>query len=59
MAYRTDRSIPNPVLPPNEPWVTTVSHEEMLADFKGWGPGVEGVLKVGFKIDGLGGVLIV
>ncbi|WP_280547758.1 salicylate 1-monooxygenase [Halomonas sp. 11-S5] len=44
VAFITDRSTPAPQLPEGEEWVSTVSQEEMLEVFAGWGAGSQAIL---------------
>lgn len=45
VAFITDRSTPNPTLPEGETWVNTVTQEEMLDVFEGWGAASQAILE--------------
>ncbi|MFL1454205.1 salicylate 1-monooxygenase [Marinobacter sp. GN3S48] len=45
VAFITDRSTPNPTLPEGEAWVNTVTQEEMLDVFEGWGAASQAILE--------------
>ncbi|SFU81679.1 salicylate 1-monooxygenase [Halomonas korlensis] len=44
VAFITDRSTPNPKLPEGEEWVSSVTQEELLGVFAGWGAGSQAIL---------------
>ena len=44
VAFITDRATPNPTLPEGEEWVQTVTQQEMLDVFEGWGPACQSIL---------------
>ncbi|MCH4565372.1 MULTISPECIES: salicylate 1-monooxygenase [Halomonas] len=44
VAFITDRATPHPQLPEGEEWVTSVTQEELLGVFDGWGAGSQAIL---------------
>lgn len=51
VAFQTDRSVPDPYYPPNEPWIVPSTVDEMMEGWEGWSDDCQTILQSIKKTD--------